>query len=74
MMDRFSSNINHVPDKELHKADTLSREDQLPQDVVTLQELAEICMVSTVSHLPAIEDTSENSRRSLRHSEMPPQS
>ena len=51
-LDRFSYNIEQVPGKELLKADTLSRApvyDQLSQEAVALQELAELCMVSQVT-------------------------
>ena len=55
-LDRFSYDIKHVPGKELYTADTLSRAplpNQTSQDSSTQQELAELCMKSTISHLPA---------------------
>ena len=55
-LDRFSYDIRHVPGKELYTADTLSRApvySLTSQDVKTQQELAELCMKSTISHLPA---------------------
>lgn len=55
-LDRFSYDITHVPGKELYTADTLSRapvNNHSTQDLLTQQELAELCMMSTISHLPA---------------------
>ena len=55
-LDRFSYNIKHVPGKELYTANTLSRAPvyhYTSQDVLTQQDLAEFCMMSTISHLPA---------------------
>ena len=55
-LDRFSYDIKHVPGKELYTADTLSRapvNNHSTQDSLTQQELAELCMMSTISQLPA---------------------
>ena len=55
-LDRFSFDIIHVPGKELHTADTLSRVPvhcELLVDTTELQELAKLCVVHVISHLPA---------------------
>ena len=55
-LDRFSYDIQHIPGKELYTADTLSRtplHNPTSQDTLTQQDLAELCMMSTISHLPA---------------------
>ena len=55
-LDRFSYDIRHVPGKELYTADTLSRAPVFcltSQNAMTQQELAELCMKSTISYLPA---------------------
>ena len=55
-LDRFSYDIKHIPGKELYTADTLSRApipNYTSTDSLALQELAELCMVAVVSHLPA---------------------
>ena len=55
-LDRFTYDIKHVPGKELYTADTLSRApipSQASADGTTLQDLAELCMTTTISHLPA---------------------
>lgn len=55
-LDRFSYDIKHVRGKELYTADTLPWAPvygQTSQDNVTQQDLAELCIMSTISHLPA---------------------
>lgn len=55
-LDRFSYVIKHVPVKELYTADTLSRAPvhcSTSTDAPTQQDLAQLSMMSTISHLPA---------------------
>ena len=53
-MDRFTYSICHVPGKDLHTADALSRAPlETTTDDKTLEELAELNMVTHVKHLPA---------------------
>ena len=49
-LDRLDYDIKHVPGKELYTADTLSR---APSTSFTLQDLAEICIMAAITHLPA---------------------
>lgn len=54
-LDRFSYDITHVSGKGLCTADTLSKAplySKTSQDALTQQDLAELCMMSTISHLP----------------------
>ena len=65
-LDRFTYDIKHVPGKEMYTADTLSRApipSQISEDSATLQELAELCAMTTVSHLPASSQRREIYRR-----------
>ena len=55
-LDRFDYLIKHVPGKELYMADTLSQtplRGATSDDSIALQELAELCVIKTISHLPA---------------------
>ena len=55
-LDRFNYNIQHVPGKEMYTADTLSRApltEQTSADSTLQQELAELCMLRAIDHLPA---------------------
>ena len=65
-LDRFSYDIKHVPGKELYTADTLSRA-PLPtiptEGTRTQEELAELCMATTISHLPASDQRLETYRQ-----------
>ena len=68
-LDRFSYDIKHVPGKELYTADTLSRapiSNQTSADSIALQELAELCMMAIISHLPASDQLMETYRRAVR--------
>ena len=65
-LDRFSYDIKHVPGKELYTADTLSRApipDNNATNSVDLQELAELCITTVVSHLPASDQRLETFRK-----------
>ena len=57
-LDQFDYTICHVPGKQLYTADTLSRA-PIPMTTseydVTLQELAELCVMRLISQLPASE-------------------
>ena len=53
-LDRFDNAITHIPGKELYTSYTLSRATKASID--TLQELAEICMIAAINHLPASDD------------------
>ena len=55
-LDCFDYVIHHVPGKELHTADTLSRApvpDSTSEDSIAFEELAELCMMDVIAHLPA---------------------
>ena len=55
-LDRYSYDITKVPGKELYTADTLSRapiSELSSTDSTALEELAELCMMGAISHLPA---------------------
>ena len=65
-LDRFDYDIRHVAGKELYTADTLSRApmpDNSSSDSANLQELAELCMTTAISHLPASRDRLEAYRK-----------
>ena len=65
-LDRFSYDIKHVPGKELYTADTLSRapiSNHLTESALTQQQLAELCMATTISHLPASNQRLETYRQ-----------
>jgi len=55
-MSRFNSTIEHLPGKELYTADTLLRaplNNQFSLEAITLENQAELCMLGTISHIPA---------------------
>ena len=55
-LDRFSYDIKHIPGKEMYTADTLSRapiSQPRATDSTTLEELAELCVMGAISHLPS---------------------
>ena len=65
-LDRFSYDIKHVPGKELYTADTLSRapiSSHLTENALTQQQLAKLCMATTISHLPASNQRLETYRQ-----------
>ena len=65
-LDRFSYTIQHVPGKQLYTADTLSRAPvtrTTSDDSTTLQELAELCMLDTIAHLPVSTQRLDTYRR-----------
>ena len=54
-LDQFSYDIKHVPGKELYTADTLSRapvQIHSPFENSDMQDLAELYMLSAITHLP----------------------
>ena len=55
MINSATIRIKHVPGKELYTADTLSRAPIQSQnaDSPDMQEIAELCMMSIIKHLPA---------------------
>ena len=56
-LDRFDYSIEHVPGKNLHTADTLSRAPSAStKSDSTLEELAELHMEACIAHLPASKD------------------
>ena len=65
-LDRFSYTIQHVPGKQLYTADTLSRAPvtrTTSDDSTTLQELAELCILDTIAHLPVSTQRLDTYRR-----------
>ena len=52
-LDRFSYDIHHVPGNQLYTADTLSRAPLTAHTCSIQQELAELCIINTINHLPA---------------------
>ena len=65
-LDRFSYTIQHVPGKQLYTADTLSHAPvtrTTSDDSTTLQELAELCMLDTIAHLPVSTQRLDTYRR-----------
>ncbi len=62
-LDRFDYTIQHVPGKDLHTADALSRAPSASTEHDTnLQELAEMLMVAHIAQLPASKDTLDRYR------------
>ena len=68
--DRFTYSIHHVPGKDLHTADTLSRV-PLPTSTSSKdqEELAELLMAVHISHLPASKERLEMYRQA-QHSDL----
>ena len=65
-LDRFSYDIKHVPGKELYTADTLSRapiSNHLTESALTQQQVVEVCMERTISHLPVSNQRLETYRQ-----------
>ena len=65
-LNRFSYNIKHIPGKELHTADTLSRAPmsyQMTVDRRDSQDLAEMYVSNTTAHLPASNQRLETYRK-----------
>ena len=64
-LDRYDYTIQHVPGKELYTADTLSRApvSKTSSENAVLEELAEMCMLETISHLPASFPTLQKYRK-----------
>ena len=62
-LDRYDYTIQHVPGKELYTADTLSRApvSKPSSENAVLEELAEMCMLETISHLPTSSPTLQSS-------------
>ena len=68
-MDRFSYNIHHVPGKDLHAADTLSRAPlSSTEHDQGLEELAELLMATHIQLIPASKERLETYRRA-QHSD-----
>ena len=66
-MDRFTYILHHIPGKDLHTADTLSRAPLM--SIVNdkdLEELAEHLMVANISYLPAGEKRLEQYRQAQK--------
>lgn len=69
-LDRFSYSIKHVPGKELYTADTLSQtpvSKPTAESDATLEELADIFMLETISHLPASSPTLQKYRQAQKN-------
>ena len=63
-LERFDYSIEHVPGKNLHTADTLSRAPSAStKSDSTLEELAELHMEACIAHLPASKDRLDTYRR-----------
>ena len=63
-MDRFTYILQHVPGKDLHTADALSRAPlKSTENDRDLQQLAEILVAANISHLPAGKDRLEQYRQ-----------
>ena len=66
-LDRFDYSIKHVPGKNLHTADTLSRAPSASnKSDSTLEELAELLMATCIAHLPASKDRLDAYRRAQK--------
>ena len=66
-VDRFTYILHHVPGKDIHTADTLSRAPLMSTgNDKDLEELAELLMVANISYLPAGEKRLEQYRQAQK--------